>query len=139
VYCYVYLCTNSYVLMTIWCRELHGKRGCHETLKKALVEFPWEPWGLSHGVCCQSCAFGLLWFVVLDLLCLCLVYGHTILFVESCCYWFSWSSSYLFLIFPFMFWVSWELAGKEEIWWSSGRVEWNTTSNIRHRWSSVHE
>jgi len=28
------------------------KRGFHEILKKALVEFPSEPWGLSHGVCC---------------------------------------------------------------------------------------
>lgn len=29
-----------------------AKRGCHEILKKTLVEFPWEPWGLGHGVCC---------------------------------------------------------------------------------------
>ena len=40
-------------VMCLWksdAGDCMAKIGCHEILKK-LVEFPWEPWGLIHGVC----------------------------------------------------------------------------------------
>ena len=85
-----------------WCRELHGKRDCHESWRRLKLSFPLgalgtmgiESWCLLLVLCFWSfvicCAF--LW------LCLCLVYGHTTLFVMSYCYWFSWFSSCLFLL-----------------------------------------
>lgn len=39
----------------------------------------------------------------------------------------------------FYYFESWELVGKEESWWSSRRAMWYLKSNVRFRWSSVHE
>jgi len=122
-----------------WCRELHVKRGCHEILKKARVEISMGTMGIDSWCLLLSCGFGLLWIVELDLrLFLCLFYGHTTLFVVSCCYWFLWSSSCLFLVFPFTFWVlgiGWERGNLMEI----RRDVWYPTDDIRPRWSYVHE
>jgi len=99
MYCYVYLCIDSYVFMAVRCRKFHGKRGYHEILKKAQVDLSLGTIGIE-----SSCLFPVLcfwpfmncWarFVVL------FVSGarpcHFVV-VSYCCYWFSWSSSSLFL------------------------------------------
>ena len=109
------------------------KRGCHEILKKDLVEFPWEPWGLSHGVSFLVLLV-FLDFLALDLkLYLCLVYGHTTSFAKSCCYWNSWfSSCFCFHSFLLCF-ESGVLVGKKEKLMELGESCVVPTGNVRHR------
>jgi len=67
VYFYVYLCTNSYVLMTSWCRELHGKRGCHEISKKGQVDLSLGTMGIDLWCRLLILCFWSFYIVALDL------------------------------------------------------------------------
>ena len=101
--------------MVVWCRGLHGKRDCHEILKKAWVEISLGGTrNHGDGIMVSVVSFMLSVFVVwlcLIASLLCLVHGLATLFAELYCYWFSWFSSYLFPVLPLMFWVlgKWKL------------------------------
>lgn len=132
MYYYVYLCTDNYVLMKVRWWSCMAIEVVIKSWRRLWLSFLVEPCRLSHGVCCSSCAFGPSWIVVLDLwLCLCLVYDHTTLFAKLCCYWFSWFSSCLFLVFTFyvlsVLVIVWEIGNFMEL----RRAVWNPTSNVR--------
>ena len=54
VYCYIYLYTDSYVFMAVWCRDCMEKRvpwNLEEGSRWISLGGIGKPWGLSHGVC----------------------------------------------------------------------------------------
>lgn len=112
VYSYICLCIDICVFMEIWCRE-EWQKDCREILEK-------DQFKISVGSTGNHGDWDMVFVNRLVLLVFCDHYiwfghGHVILFVVSYCYWFSWFSSCLFLLFPFMFWDSWLLVGKAKI------------------------
>lgn len=131
---------HCYVLMKAWCRELHGKRGCHEILKKAWVELSLrtmgiESWCFLLVLCFWSFMNCWAWFAAFFMSS---VWPYHFFCEVMLLLVFMIFLLLLFSFLPFMFWVwgiSWERGKLMEI----GRDVWNPTDDIRPRWSSVHE
>lgn len=80
MYWYVYLFTENYVFITIWCKGLHGKETTMKLWRRLRLGFPLEALGTKSW-----CLFLILcfWFFMICCawlwLCLCLVQGLSIL------------------------------------------------------------
>lgn len=88
--------------------------------RRLRLSFPCKPWGLPHGVYCQSCDFGIFW-----LLCLMLNIFCVWCIVMAPCWWWCIIIGFhgflvsCFLALSFMFWVLgivWERGNFLELW-----------------------